>query len=119
MRSGFSYREVDPQGLWLVYDPASSERVVVKIAGPLVLFRVRVLNLSEVKRRAELFERLLELNASEMVHGAYGVADDAVVLTCTLRLEDLDFGEFQAVIDDFSLAFSNHYETLAGFREAA
>jgi len=119
MRSGLSYKEVDEQGLWLVEDPSSAERVVIKIAGPLVLFRVRVLNLAEVKRREGLFERLLELNASEMVHGAYGLSDEAVVLTCALRLEDLDFSEFQAVIDDFSLAFSNHYETLAAFREAA
>ncbi len=51
--------------------------------------------------------------------GAYGVADGAVVLTAALRVENLDYNEFQGTIDDFSLALTRHYETLAAFREAA
>ncbi len=118
MRSGLRYEEVE-EDMWVVHDQASTENIVVRMAGPLVLFRVKVLELATVERRSELFEKLLELNAEDMVHGAYGIANDAIVLTCALRLENLDYSEFQGTIDDFSLALTNHYETLASFRDAA
>lgn len=118
MRSGLHYREVE-EDMWVVHESASSENIVVRMAGPLVLFRVKVLELGTVRRKNELFQKLLELNAEDMVHGAYGIANDAVVLTCALRLENLDYSEVQGTIDDFSLALTNHYETLASFRDAA
>ena len=121
MRAGLGYEEVgsEDEDIWLVKDTSSSENIVVSLAGPLVLFRVKVLELDSVERDAELFRKLLELNASDMVHGSYGIADGSVVLTAALRLENLDYNEFQGIVDDFSLALSNHYETLAGFRDAA
>jgi hypothetical protein len=118
MRSGLPHEEVE-DAMWLVHDAASGERIVVRLADEMVLFRVKVMELERVRERARLFERLLELNASEMVHGAYGLADGSVVLTCVLRLPNLDYDEFQGTIDDFSLALTNHYETLASFRGAA
>ncbi len=119
IRSQLSYEEVDGRDMWLVHDAGSGEAIVLSLAGPLILFRVKVLDLGQVREKDRLFEKLLELNASEMVHGAYGVSDGAVVLTCTLRLEHLDYSEFQGTIDDFSVALTNHYATLAGFRSAA
>jgi hypothetical protein len=121
MRSGFGYEEVEGKDMWLVQDPSSAERIVISLAEDLVLFRVKVLEIDDVRseRRGELFETLLELNASDMVHGSYGISDAAIVLTCVLRLPNLDYNEFQGTIDDFSLAFSNHYDALAGFRDAA
>ncbi|MBT8469049.1 MAG: YbjN domain-containing protein, partial [Deltaproteobacteria bacterium] len=77
-----------------------------------------VLELAEVSDKAALFEELLRLNAADLVHGAYGILDDAVVLTCTLQVENLDYNELQGVLDDFSLALANHYEKLSKFRVA-
>jgi hypothetical protein len=94
------------------------ENIAIKSAGPLLLFRVKVLELSEVGDRADLFEELLKLNATDLVHGSYGISEDAVVLTCTLEIENLDYNELQAVLDDFSLALANHYEKLTKFRVA-
>jgi hypothetical protein len=79
---------------------------------------VKVLELREVKDREALYEELLRLNASDLVHGAYGISDASVVLTCTLQLENLDYNELQGVLDDFSLALANHYEKLSKFRVA-
>ena len=118
IRSGAKYSEVEDD-MWVVYDSGSTENIVVRMTGPLVLFRVKVLELSTIKRREELYGKLLELNAEDMVHGAYGIANDAIVLTCAMRLENLDYNEFQGTIDDFSLALTNHYEMLASFRDAA
>lgn len=121
MRSALPYDEVGADGepMWVVRDPSSGENIVVRMAGPLVLFRVKVLEIESVERKEELFEHLLGFNTSDMVHGAYGIAEGNVVLTCALRLENLDYNEFQGTIDDFSLALTNHYETLASFRTAA
>ena len=43
----------------------------------------------------------------------------AVVITHALDLENLDFNEFQAVIDDVAMAISKHYPVLSKFRVAA
>ncbi len=118
MRAGLTYEEVGDEGTWLVRESGTRENIVIRLAGPVVVFRIKVLELERVERRKELYAQLLTYNASDMVHGAYGLADEAVVLTCVLRLEDLDYNEFQGTIDDFSLALANHYETLASFRNA-
>ena len=119
LRSRLTFDEVAGKDMWVIRDPSWGENIVVSLGGPLVLFRVKVLELAGVTRRDALFEQLLRLNASDMVHGAYGIADGAVVLTCALRLENLDYNEFQGTIDDFSIALSKHYDTLAAFRTAA
>lgn len=118
MKSGLHTEEVE-EDMWVVHDTASTENIVVRLAGPLVIFRVKVMELEKVERKVELFQTLLELNAAEMVHGSYGVAGDAIVLTCALRTENLDYNEFQGTIDDFSMALTKHYELLASFRSAA
>ena len=50
-----------------------------------------------------------------MVHGAFGLEGDAVVIVHALELENLDFNEFQAVIDDMSMAVAKHQPSLAHF----
>ena len=118
-RADVTYEEVGEDGMWLVRDPSMGENVAIKAAGPLLLFRVKVLELREVADKAALFEELLSLNASDLVHGAYGISDGAVVLTCALQVENLDYNELQAVLDDFSLALANHYEQLTKYRIAS
>ena len=117
-RAEVPYEVVGDDGLWLVHDSSLGENIAIKAAGPLLLFRVKVLELTEVEDKAALYEELLCLNASDLVHGAYGVSEDAVVLTCTLQAENLDYNELQAVLDDFSLALANHYEKLTKYRVA-
>ncbi len=120
MRSNLSFKslrehEGDDEGedIWLVRDTSSGENIIISLSGNLVLFRVKVLELDTVKDKLPLFEKLLELNASDMVHGSYGVANDAVVLTAGMILETLDYNEFQGTVDDLTLALTNHYEMLS------
>ena len=117
-RAEVSYEKLGDDGMWLVRDSSMGENIAIMAAGPLLLFRVKVLELREVTDKATLYEELLSLNASDLVHGAYGVSDGAVVLTCALQVENLDYNELQAVLDDFSLALANHYEKLTKFRVA-
>jgi len=120
MRSGTAYEAVggDEHPTWMVKDHSSNGTILVRLAGPIVFFRSKVLRLDTVTDRTGLFETLLNLNATDMVHASYGIGGDDVVLTCALRLENLDYNEFQGTIDDFSLALTNHHATLAPFRAA-
>jgi len=117
-RAEVPYEEVGDDGMWLVRDSSLGENIAIQSTDSLLLFRVKVLELREVTDKAALYEELLNLNASDLVHGAYGISEDAVVLTCTLQMENLDYNELQAVLDDFSLALANHYEKLTKFRVA-
>jgi hypothetical protein len=102
-------------GIWVVKDVGPD--LVISLADSVAVFRVKVLELDKVAaaRREELYRRLLELNAQEMLHGAYGLEHGAVVVTDALQLENLDFNEFQATLDDIGLAVNNHYSELARF----
>ena len=118
VRAEVPFEVVGDDGLWLVRDSSLGENIAIKATGPLLLFRVKVLELAEVDDRAALFEELLVLNATDLVHGSYGISESSVVLTCTLEIENLDYNELQAVLDDFSLSLANHYEKLTKFRVA-
>jgi hypothetical protein len=108
--------EVEP-GLWIARTQDDAE-VVVNFAPPVVLLRVRVMELPAAEpRRGELFRQLLELNARDLVHGSYGLEGDHVVLTDTLELENLDFSEFEASFDSLTLALASHLGALAPYRE--
>jgi hypothetical protein len=113
---GLTVAEIEPN-LWLARTPDDSE-VVVHFAPPVVILRVRVMELPQSEpRRSELFRQLLEYNARELVHGSYGLEGDHVVLTDTLELENLDFSEFEASFDSITLALASHLATLAPYRE--
>lgn len=92
------------------------DNLVIRIADTVVVFRVKVMQLP-LKQQNELFTQLLTLNASEMLHGAYGLEGQSVVISDALQLENLDFNEFAATLDDISLAIASHSKRLARFVE--
>ncbi|HEU4474428.1 MAG TPA: hypothetical protein VFR72_06295 [Gemmatimonadales bacterium] len=111
-----SVMELEPN-LWLLRTPDDAE-VVVHYAPPVVILRVRVMELPESEpRRGDLFRQLLEYNARDLVHGSYGLEGDHVVLTDTLELENLDFSEFEASFESMTLALASHLGALASYRE--
>jgi hypothetical protein len=108
--------EIEPN-IWLLRTPDGAE-VVVSYAPPVVILRVRVMELpASEPRRGELFRQLLEYNARDLVHGSYGLEGDHVVLTDTLELENLDFSEFEASFESMTLALASHLGALASYRE--
>ena len=57
-RAGLPFRELSEDGsMWLVRDTGWGEHVVVTLAGPLVLFRMKITTLAAVDRHPELFPR--------------------------------------------------------------
>jgi hypothetical protein len=67
--------------------------------------------------REASFRLPLELNASEMVRGAYGIEDDVVALIDTLQSEHLDLNAFRATLDALLLAIAQDYQQLKAFRD--
>jgi hypothetical protein len=106
------------EGTWIVRGLEGLDNVIITMAGPVIVFRVKIMEVPQ-RHREELFRTLLELNATEMMHGAYGVEGDAVVISDALQLENLDFNEFAATVDDITLAVASHHGRLAKYREAA
>ena len=106
------------EGTWLVKGIDGIDNIVITLAGPVLVFRVKVMDVPR-HHREELYRTLLELNATEMMHGAYGIEGDSVVISDALQMENLDYNEFAATIDDISLAVASHHGRLAKFREAA
>jgi hypothetical protein len=98
--------------LWVVVNDADQgENLVVYLADSVLTIRVKVFDLPE-SPSLELYRRLLELNATQVVHGAFGIESDNVVLVGALELENLDRNEFQALVDSFTLALGSHYSEL-------
>ena len=116
---GTSYSEVEP-GLWIVKpNGAFSYDVVVHYSPPVVVLRVKVMELpTDRKQLASLSHRLLELNASELVHGSYGIERDSIVLTEALELAHLDYEEFLASYEGMTLALASHLRELGTYKEA-
>ncbi len=117
LRTELPYEEVG-EGMWVVRIGEGGAGLVVHHSPPVLVFRLKVLDLPDDEARcAGLYRRLLELNATDLVHAAYGLEEGDVILTHTLALEDLDFSEFQATVDAFQVALASHLEVLAPFRD--
>ena len=105
-------------GLWVLTPEQDGVRIVVNFGPPVVVFRVNVMDLpGDAEKRTSLMQKLLEFNATELLHGSYGIEGDSVVLTDALQLENLDFNEFQASIDSITLALASHLRALAPYQE--
>lgn len=109
------------ENTWVVHPGGALEvDVVVHFNPPVVVLRVKVMNIPSANgRSAELNRRLLELNATDLVHGSYGISDGAIVLTEALELSHLEFEEFLASYEGMTLALATHLRELATYREDA
>jgi len=116
---GATYSELEP-GLWVVKPSGELDfSVVVHFSPPVVILRVKVMTLpTEANSLATLSRRLLELNATDLVHGSYGIEDESIVMTEALELSHLDFEEFLAAFESITVALASHLRELGSYREA-
>lgn len=114
---GVQSKEVGPN-LWVLTAGPDTPEVAVQFNPPVVVLRVKVMQLGPNNQKAELYRHLLELNATDLLHGSYGIDGDSIVLSDALELENLDFSEFQASYDSMMLALASHLQTLAPYRQA-
>jgi hypothetical protein len=116
---GATHTEVS-DGIWNVRPAGALDfGVVVNYSPPVIVLRIKVMDLPAAgAQRNALEHRLLELNGNDLLHGAYGLQKDEVVLTEALELEHLDFEEFLSAYESITLALASHIRELASFREA-
>jgi len=116
LRMELPHEEVG-EGMWVAELGGESAKLVLSHSPPVLVFRIKVLAVpADQGKCAELYRRLLELNATDLVHGAYALEEGDVILTETMELENLDFSEFQAAVDSFQVALASHREALAPYR---
>ena len=113
LRMGVEYEELE-ENMWLL-KPQETAGVVVNFTPPVVLLRLKVMELPQSKNGllAPFYRRLLELNASDIVHGSYGIEGNDVVLSDALQLEDLDYSELRSSYESMVLAATSHVSELS------
>ena len=106
IRMDMDWNEVD-EGMFLVQSPSGG--VVVHFSDPVLLLRMKVMDLPNGESDlGDLYRTLLELNATDIVHGAYGIENGELILSDTLELQTLDFEELQASVESLQFAAASH-----------
>ena len=114
---GITFEQIDTTS-WVINDEEKGlEQVAVISAEPLVVIRVNVMDVPDTSRE-EFFLALLELNAADLIHGAYAIENGEVLLVDTLEYGTMDLEEFQASLDAIGLALAQHYEKLSAYRKS-
>lgn len=116
IRAEVDFQEIG-EGIWYVLTSSNEivekPGIVVNFQPPVVVFRADIRDLPiDDEDQLQLYRRLLELNAIDLVHGAYGLEDGEVILSDTLELENLDFSEFRASLESLALAITSHLPEL-------
>jgi hypothetical protein len=100
-------------GTYLVQSGQGATPIALRVAPPIVAVRVTIGAVpGDAEHQTRLFRRLLEYNATDLMHVSYGINDGTVVLTAALELENLDLNELEAVLSDVDLALARHVPVL-------
>jgi len=111
LQGGMPYEKIE-ENMWAIHDEFDNiENIVVHYTEPLVIFRVKLMEIPK-NHREEFFEKLLCMNASNLVHGAYAIEAGNIIIVDTLEAENLDYNEFQASLDAIVMAISNDFKEL-------
>ena len=115
---GLSYEEVG-DGTFLITDEDKGlKNIVAMVSEPLLIIRVKVMEAPDSNRES-LYEELLRLNAEDLLHGAYALEGDHVILIDTLELETLDLEELRSSLEAIGLALIQHYKLLGRYRQGS
>jgi hypothetical protein len=119
IRMEHDFEEIE-ESMWRVGSEDEGAAVVVNYTPPLIVLRLKVMSLPagvDDTRLAPFYRRLLELNATDIVHGSYGIEAQEVVLSDALELETLDFSELRSSYESLTMAASSHLSELAAIIE--
>lgn len=110
---GLDRRFENDGGTYLIHSREGVPPIAVRVAPPIVAVRVAIGPIpKDQAHQASLFRRLLEYNATDLMHAAYGIDNHTVVLSAALELENLDQNELEATLGDIDLALARHISVL-------
>jgi hypothetical protein len=100
-------------GTYLLGMGADRPLVALRLAAPVLVAQV-VIGQAPAgdAAAAPLLRRLLELNATALMHAAYGIERGTIVLSAALELKSLDLNELEAVLADLDMALANQVPAL-------
>ena len=102
-------RRFEPHGSTIIVSVGSGTQAVLRLSPPIVALNVTVGPVPKDEAlQLKLFRRLLELNATDLTHSAYGVQDGQMVLSASLALDNLDMNEIDATLSDIDVALVTH-----------
>ena len=100
------------EGTFLVHSSDRMPPIALRVDPPLVVFRVHIGD-TPTPDNVALFRKLLELNARALVHSSFGLEDRRIVLSSALELENLDFNEMEATLDEFDMTLAQQVPVLS------
>jgi hypothetical protein len=114
---GRPYQVLDDDTIIVPLVPGQAP-AMLRVEPPVVLMQV---NIGEVSftgdsKAVAFYRRLLELNATSLLHAAYGIEGNRIVLSAALELDNLDQNELEATLSDLALAL---VEQLPALRQMA
>jgi hypothetical protein len=114
VRLNRSFESAGDVGVYLVRIAPGQPPCALHLSPPVLVAQVQVSPVFELndQGQAKFFRRLLELNASGLVHAAFAIENDQIVLTAALPLENLDTNELEAVLADLDMALAEHVPAL-------
>lgn len=94
---------------------------MLRVEPPVVLLQVNIgeASFESDAQAVAFYRRLLELNATGLLHASYGLEAGHVVLSAALELENLDANELEAALADLALAVVEHIPSLRQMAIAA
>lgn len=100
-------------GTFLLSGGHGTPPIAVRVVPPVVAVRVSIGPVpADEKHQLRLFRRLLEFNATDLMHASYGLEDGTIVLSAALALDNLDVNELDATLSDIDLALARHIQNL-------
>jgi hypothetical protein len=100
-------------GTFVVTGGRHSTPIAIRVAPPIVAVRVTIGDVPpDAAHQTRMFRRMLEYNATDLMHISYGVEGNSVVLSAALELENLDLNELEATLSDVDLALARHVPDL-------
>jgi hypothetical protein len=107
-------------GTYLVAMGVDRPLVALRVAAPVLVAQIDIGSAPAADASgAPLLRKLLELNATALVHAAYGIEGDTIVLSAALELRNLDLNELEAVLADLDMALANQVPELRGIAAKA
>ena len=102
-------RRYEALGDSIIVSMGNGTQAAVRVAAPIVAINVVIgPTPKDDARQLKLYRKLLELNARDLMHSAYGIENDQIVLSAALPLDNLDDNELDATLSDIDVALVTH-----------
>ena len=119
MNRRFSHVD-DSANTFLVHSGGNMPPTVLRVDPPLVVLRVHVGDIDgDAGHNGELYQKLLTINAKSLVHISFGLEDGKIVLCSALELENLDYNELAAALDEIDVTLAQQVAKLAEISKAS